>query len=469
MRSEDRKTIREITKHHDLEKNLPAYLNAYMDEVYEYSLIHLVLNYYTLKEVEDDTAAVSSDEVLGAAMDVVHSTLFGTILSKELEVDIDQTVEKIHGLRDLLTKKMTVLTAYTDALQLYEYVLNRVEYGITKEEYPVAEDSLAARVFQYLFKDNDKMVINSKIQMVTSQLPVRMTKSRFFDYLAETLNIYIGCESSSVDDFVSMLKSTALLELPKGYGEDYKEIANLIHTLETVDYKTMDVEYYRALMEQFSMTTNHLTDLVSNYLIVMGIVNDLYAALLAFPYENNEQMGTKTCLEMLAGLHDAFVSGGEIPEVVDEGFMKIEGLQEELGEEIMQFEAILPDVTSEYKELMESIMMDKMCNSLVRISKLLSNSLFVKLDDTYDEGVMADADYIAKKRDEMEELLTAFFEKHTKELNRAVMALLFSNMPVLFNSQEEVKQYIEYSLNHCGNASELMACAKILDDMMAEE
>ena len=66
-------------------------------------------------------------------------------------------------------------------------------------------------------------------------------------------------------------------------------------------------------------------------------------------------------------------------------------------------------------------------------------------------------------------MLTAFFDKHAKEVNRAVMAALFSNMPVLFNSQQEIKDYIEYSLNHCGNASELMACAKILEEMMEEE
>ena len=34
---------------------------------------------------------------------------------------------------------------------------------------------------------------------------------------------------------------------------------------------------------------------------------------------------------------------------------------------------------------------------------------------------------------------------------------------------KEIKDYIEYSLNHCNNDSELMACAKILDEMMAEE
>ena len=81
----------------------------------------------------------------------------------------------------------------------------------------------------------------------------------------------------------------------------------------------------------------------------------------------------------------------------------------------------------------------------------------------------ADSDYINAKRDELVGMLSDFFANHSKEVNRAVMATLFSNMPVLFNSQQEVKDYIEYSLNHCSNDGELMACAKILEDMMAEE
>ena len=83
--------------------------------------------------------------------------------------------------------------------------------------------------------------------------------------------------------------------------------------------------------------------------------------------------------------------------------------------------------------------------------------------------ITTDPDSFSAVRDELARLLTAFFEKHPKEINRAVMAALFSNMPVLFNSQQEIKEYIEYSLNHCNNKSELMACAKILEEMMSEE
>lgn len=469
MNKNDKKIIREIMQHRDLEMNLPIYAGAYINAAYEYSLIHLVLNYYTMKEVEDDTGNVSGDVCLSDAMNQIHTLLFETILADERRDDYTVFIERINTLRDELTKRMTILTAYTDALQLYEYVLNRIEYGITGESIEVEESELAARIFRYLFCDNDKMVVNSKIQMVTGQLPIRMTKSRFFDYLTDTLNIYNGSDKSSVDAFVDMLKSSALLDLPEGYGEYYPEIAKVIRMLEELNFKILGLSEYQALMEQFAITTAHLTELVSDYLLAMEIVNDFYAALLALPYEKNEEKGTEACISMLRGLHAAFVAGSEIPDVVDEGFMQIEGVQEILGEDIMQFESILPDVVSEHKDTISWMMLDKIFTGLVLISKLLSNSLFINLNEENEKEETADSDYITAKRDELVSELTEFFGKHPKEVNRAVMASLFSNMPVLFNSQQEIKEYIEYSLNHCSNSSELMACAKILEEMMEEE
>lgn len=467
MKKENRTILKDIMQNRDLETNIPAYGNIYINAAYEYSLIRLVLDYYTMKEVEDELGA-GLDDYLSGVLDEIHTILFEALLSEDIRENHAEIISRVDALRDNLTKKMTLLTAYTDALQIYEYVLNRVEYGITGETIDVEESALAAKVFQYLFSDNDKMVVNSKIQMVTGQLPIRMTKHRFFDYLTDTLNIYNGSDKSSLDDFVAMLKSTALLELPEGYGEEYKEIAKVIKVLEDTDYKALDLKQFKALMEQFSMTAAHLSGLVSNYLMVMEIINNLYAAMLAKPFENCREESVFTCVSMLKGLHDAFVSAGEIPELVDEGFMIIEGRQEELGEELMQYESILPEVLGEQADTVSWMMADLIFENLDKISKLLSSSLFIDLKSSENVSGVADSEYITSRRDELVGLLTAFFEKHPKEVNRAVMASLFSGMPVLFNSQQEIKDYIEYSLNHCNSSSELMACAKILEEMMAE-
>lgn len=469
MKSEDKKMMKDIMNHKDLERNLPCYGKNYANAVYQYSLIHMILNYYTLKEVEDESNGISMDATLDQIMDEVHTFVYETMMAEEMQENLEVVISRLHDIRKELTAKMTILTAYTDALSLFEYILNRIEYKITGETYEVEETSLAARVFRYLFQDNDKMVINSKIQLVTSQLPVRMTKNRFFDYLTDTLNIYNGSEKSSLDDFIERLKSTVLLETPEGYGTEYKEIAKLIQTLSETDLKSLDLQSYQAVMEGFSITTNHLTELVSNYLLVMELINDFYTVLLTLTYEDLDTKEENACRKMLAGIHDAFVSGGEIPESVNDGFLLIEGVQEELGEDIVRFEAMLTDILEIHQDTIEAIMLEPMFRSLSLTTKLMSNSLFIDLEEEEASGELADADYILAKRDELVGMISEFFQSHTKEMNRAVMASLFSSMPVLFNSQEEIKQYIEYSLGHCNNESELMACAKILDDLMAEE
>lgn len=469
MNKENRTILKEIMQGKDLESNIPLYANAYIHTTYEYSMIRFVLNYYTMKEVLEENGGVCADEYLRDVLERIHTILFSTILSDEDLEQVDGVISSLNEIREEMTKRMTVLTAYTDSLQLYEYVLNRVEYGITGEEFPVDESALAARVFQYLFAENDTMVVNSKIQMVTAQLPIRMTKSRFFDYLTDTLNIYNGSEKKAFDDFVEMLKSTALLELPEGYDTMYPEIYKVIQMLEQTTFKTLDVDMYRDIMEQFGYATEYLTSIVSDYLLVMEILNDLYASLLAMPFVTATKETVKACVSMLKGLHDAFVSASEIPDSVDEGFMVIEGRQEQLGEELMQYESILQDVYDSNRDSISWMMLDSLFGNLLIISKLLSGSMFVDLNEQEQIVEMADSNYINKRRDELVGLLSSYFDAHGKEINRAVMSLLFSNMPVLFNSQQEIKDYIEYSINHCSNQSELMACAKILQELMEEE
>lgn len=486
MKSEERKAIKNISRHKDLETDLPVYGNGYINAVYEYSLIRLVLNYYTLKEVYDEGGSIASDDVLSGIIDELNTIIYDEISldDKDKSTDImaqQDNISVLHSIRNKLTKEMRVLTAYTDALQIYEYVLNRVEFGITGEKYKVDPEKLSEKLFRYLFSDNDKMVINSKIQMVTAQLPVRMTKSRFFDYLTDTLNIYNGSDKKSFDDFCEMIISTALLEKPEGFGTLYPEIYNLIKQLDNTDYKTLDEVEYKALMELFGITTSHLTDVVSNHLLTMEVVNALYTIMLVKPYERNEEESIEVCIDMIKLIHDAYVTCGSIPEEVDEGFYKIEGIQENLTEDIMQFESVLPDILEGAADEISWIMADKIFGSLNTASKLMSDSLFIEInreqintinpdnDDKDNSDETTDSDYIIRKRDEMVILFDTFFANHPKMVNRAVMGAVFSNMPVLFNSMQETKDYIEHSLSKCGNDSELMACGKILDEMMAQE
>ena len=61
------------------------------------------------------------------------------------------------------------------------------------------------------------------------------------------------------------------------------------------------------------------------------------------------------------------------------------------------------------------------------------------------------------------------FASQNKLINRARMAMVMGNVPVFFNSQQEISDYLNYALEHCNNNSELKAVIAIIDEMMEEE
>ena len=83
MKKENKKIMRDILQGNDLEMNLPAYANAYINATYEYSLIHLVLNYYTIKEIQDETNGIAKDEYLSTTVDKLHTMMFQTIIAND--------------------------------------------------------------------------------------------------------------------------------------------------------------------------------------------------------------------------------------------------------------------------------------------------------------------------------------------------------------------------------------------------
>ena len=125
----------------------------------------------------------------------------------------DSDIALISGIRNKITEKMKVLTAYTDAFELYEYILNRKEYSFEEtvdEELNQLFDAFdaeqfSAEIFNFIFSDADKVTVNAKIQQIVGQLPLRMTKAKFYDILGQTLSIYNGCEIQSLDDFVQTI------------------------------------------------------------------------------------------------------------------------------------------------------------------------------------------------------------------------------------------------------------------------
>lgn len=60
------------------------------------------------------------------------------------------------------------------------------------------------------------------------------------------------------------------------------------------------------------------------------------------------------------------------------------------------------------------------------------------------------------------------FAANSMTVNRAIMAKILSNIPVFFNTTDEIREYVNGSLSRCREKSELLADYIVIKQMMEE-
>lgn len=466
MQKQDRLVLKQIGNKQNMKENLPKYA-AFMSGTYlEYSFIQLAMNLYTLQERMREYAV--TDPYVEEALDAVQKFTGFYVLDKKYE-NREADRQQIHEIRNRITAKMRILTSYTDALQVYEYILNRLEYSYEIVEDDMDTEAYGRKVFQYLFQENDKMVINSKIQMVVSQLPVRITKNRFYDIINESLNIYTGSECSTVDDFAETIRACSGLYRPEGFETEYPRLFQTLQTLEDLDYRNLPREDWRRYTDQLAETASYIEEIVTDYLLLEEVVNDLYAVMTAGIYVEYDTKEMGYAAKVLECVLDAMANETPISPMAEDCFFALEGAPEALSEKLMQGEGALFDIWSGQQDLLRELSLLEEYADLNLISKLLCNSIFIDLKPDSLAPEVADSIYINQVRDGLVEEFSRSFAAGNKWMNRARMAMVLGNVPVFFNSQQEISDYLNYALEHCNNASELKAVVAILDEIMESD
>lgn len=466
MQKQERLMIKQLENHQNIEENLPKYAEYMSKHYYEHSLIQLAMNLYTFQERSQEY--VSADPYVEKALYAIQKFTGMYVLDKKYE---NRTADRkeIHEIRNQITAKMRILTSYTDALQIYEYILNRLEYSYEIVDEDVDTEAYAKKVFQYLFQDNDKMVVNSRIQMVVAQLPVRITKSRFYEILQESLKIYTGAECSSVDDFANTIRACSGLERPEGFDTEYPVLHETLKALEELDYMNLPKEDWQYYTDKLQETAGYIENIVTDYLMLEDIVNEVYAVMTACIYVKDETQEMGYATKILECVLEAMANETPIDEMAEDCFFALEGTPETLSEKLMKGEGLLFDLWSQYQKELESQNLMEEYADLNLVSKLLCNSVFIDLKPDELTPEIADSIYIEQVKKDLVEEFARSFASQNKLINRARMAMVMGNVPVFFNSQQEISDYLNYALEHCNNNSELKAVIAIIDEMMEEE
>ncbi|MDY5578222.1 MAG: hypothetical protein SPF70_12275 [Lachnospiraceae bacterium] len=470
---------KEIVNGRNPEENIPQFIAALMDIYHKYSYVKLSLNYFTYYEMAGETKI--TDERL--VNDTKKLNAIVKKLSSEDESELDCAVKETEVLRNDVIQMMNGLTAWIDIFNIYEYCLNRVEYQYKdgEEFLHQSDEELTRDILKYILSDKDHVVMNGKISETVRQLPIRMTKSRFFELLKEGMKVYKDSEKGSVNDFLYMLRTVSTLDISDEAFKISDDLNEIYREFSNTDFAKLEEEGYNQLRAKLNYAVEYIQNAVDYYMMLAENINDIYVILISSKaylinkvpnllkgYEKNHVSSIQdtkvieNCARLVEKENQLFdgTSYEEICEEIEDGFLFLEGKQEKYSEIFQKYSYLTETICQKDSDI--AILFSK-------IDKLVSGSVFAGFEDEDELHEMADMQYITEEETVLEQELTDFFKSHNKNINRAVMAHVLAELPVFFNNVEEIKNYIYAALTGCRDKAEKAAVTEIFLSMINEE
>lgn len=456
-----------------LEENIPMLFNQLADHYNINASVRLAMHYFAFYEAYCDDENTWSKEA-GKVTDQLNQIIKENILESQSGIGREEAIRAIDAIRKDIMARMEALTAFTDIFQTYEYVLNRLEYRFKEEATTFDEKEFSKEILQYIFDTEDNLIINEKIKDIIGQLPIRITKQKYFELLKGSILAYIGADSSSLKSYLYMLKTSAMLYREADMEILYPDLWEKKEFLSHLEYKDITKEGFDKALSTLQAATITLEIETTVYFSLQEIVNEVYSLLLCSPYAGMVSMETnpaeKAAIDILKEINQLFIGREklEISTDVLDKFADVEGIQEELSYEISTMEDSLFEIDLNHKALASSLMLDQVLQVLFRTKDLQSNSLFIDLDTNKTDAAIVDEAKAEKEVKALEEELVALFNDHDRVISRAVMANTLNKMPVFFIDHKEVMDYVIYSLERCTDIYEKAACYEIINEIMSE-
>ena len=453
----------DIKKGKNLERSLSAFAKD-LSAVYGSSaILNLSMNYANYfvnsKEKETDRSFVGIGDKINA---LIKSTIVEGNVSKK-------SIEEIENIREEVKAGVDAATAFLSAFENFNYVLSR---KLPNKEYDGKEfdtDDEARKILTYIFEDDDNILINSKIQRVISELPIRYTKGKFFDIIETSVDRYAGTEKKALKAFAYMVRQAGMIYDLDNMQKLYPELADEFEYFKNFEFDKATKKQLLTESVKLNSTIARCSELTDDGILVMEVVNDLYAVLLNWDSINKEDAEFE--VEMITFTNESFANEDRSLEEFDvkmaEIFTKLEGKLEAVYEDLMSYEGTLFDVQSRFvKEASEYGYKDKY-DDLYKCSILKQGSLFADLNDLEDTGLTETAD-LDKLKETLKSEFDRIFNEVDRSVRRGIMAQVIGSIPVYFENRTEVMDYIRSSLASCNSREELVGTINAVTEIICE-
>jgi hypothetical protein len=465
-----KKIYKEIISNCNLHDNIPEFLGVAAEKYSVYAAVRLALNYYTFYEIYWDDKDSWSSQVHDYVK-ILNSIISDAPLQLGSGVKLETYIKQIDDIRRSIIIGMEKLTLFVDLFEIYEYVLNRVEYRF-KEMGPIEEDEeLSREVLRYIFEAEDNVVINDRIREIIGQLPIRITKKKYFDYLSDGLRELVGAQEDILETHLYMIRGCAMLDMSQDMKEAYPDLWLKKEKLEEINFKDISKEEYDAAVRLVQEATDFLEVEARAYYGLIEVVNELYTLLICTPYTDSESLKDNkqisASLNIIEGINSTFFMTieEEAPSEMLSSLEIIEGIQEDMEYDIISLEDILYHIDKHHGSLVDSLGRKKQLESLLISKDIYSGSIFMDLNETVSDKIV-DPERLNNVINKLIKELEDRFKGSDRMIIRAIMAYTMDKVPIFFNTHTEVMDYVLYSLNKCTDLAEKYASIEIIESLM---
>lgn len=458
--------VNDLIKGRKVDENLHIYTEGLSSLYKRMAELRMAMNYFTFAEVFTEMNRETRG-IIESSVDRIQKLVKNIVLYNELK---EGDIEEISSFRDDLIRKMEILTSYTDRLQVVEYILNRVEYRFSDSGFSDAYyyDKFEQDIYHYITSDKDNSVINMKLSQVIAQIPMRLSKNKFFDMLKDSFSLYKESEKQSVDDFLYMIRTAGTLYKPEGFDTEFPVLNTYLEALGNINVETITADGYRVYREKLDNASALVEEYADFFVMITEVLNDVYSIALNFSAltDMNE---TDKLKDIISDSYD-LIEGNDIDsEQISERFVLFEGLQEKLSSRIFNPESAMDEIININNQKIKELDYERTLENLSITSKLQSASTFARLKDNDTLNESADEAYVNEVTAKLISEFKEKFEQTDRAERRAIMALVISNLPAFFNNLEEFKKYVHVALSQCTDSAERQACMALINLMITCE
>ena len=386
-------------------------------------------------------------------------------------------VDHILAMRTEVIDRMQVLTGYVDCFVVYEYILNRIQYRFDEKEVLPEDTAFAQEVMNFIFGSNDNVTINDNLRVVLGQLPMRMTRSHYFDLIKNCISVYKGSEIESLEGFLYMFRTSAMLYKHPAQEQYFTEFAGVLQELMEADYEHMDRTLYELYAEKVRVSASKLNDLSDLYMQIGQIINGVYTLVVTEPYCVDEEKMTVVD-DVIRGINALFLEK-EIDlwqredllteedrlNWLAEKLPAVEGQQEKLYQSVNVAEAALDELLEGRAEEIEAAGLSDAFIKLHHLSQLNSSSVFAPLESQESAGIVT-AEIAEQETEKLLSELKELFQGRSRMFRRAIMAATVEKLPTFFKSAQEIADYMMNALNQCDDEAEKYASKQLILEMI---